>query len=290
MANECFVDAPANCGCGNSLDVRKICARCVEACYQKSKQISTEELTSNKVCAQELAVKSAQAQSLTVDALCATSANITDLCVTNLTVASQDLCNIKRAYLAFTGDFNYTLGQTIDFDATLDDPSSMAGTNPARFIAPVVPTAGYWEFNVFVNAFNLAGSDIITGIPIGRLTAYVNNVARQSLSVPFLSFATDVKAALTCDLLLQAGDIVTAKLDVLVQNAGSGLVAYAGTMTLRGGPFASVAEPSSMSIILKSGLCNPAQGGQGASCIPCIPAVVGCDVVVGPVCEPCVLK
>lgn len=284
MANECFTVNDPLCGCGNSLDVKKICVRCLEACWQKSKQIWTEDLSANNLCCQAIAFKAGQGKNLSVDNLCATSANITDLCVTNLRVSSQELCNTKRAYLAFNGNFNYTLGNTIDFDATLDDPSSMSGTNPARFIAP---TAGYWEYNLFVNAFNLDGADIITGIPIGRLSVYVNNVARQSLSVPFLSFATDVKAALTCDLLLAVGDIVTAKLDVLVQNASSGLVAYVGTMTLRGGPFAAIAEPSSMSIILKSGLCTSSGGNGNVTCAPCIPAVVACDPVVGPTCQPC---
>jgi hypothetical protein len=286
MANECFVTEHPNCGCGSSLDLKKICARCLEVCWQKSKQIWTEDLNVNTLCSQKIHAKASEAQSLTVDNLCATAANITDLCVTNLRVnnQTQELVQHKRAYLAFDSDFSYTLGATIDFNATLDDPSSMSGTNPARFISP---TAGYWEFNVFINAFDLAGSDLITGIPIGRLTAYVNNVARQSLSVPFLSFATDVKAALTCDLLLAVGDVVTAKLDVLVQSPVSGLVSYAGTMMLRGGPFASVAEPSSMSIILKSGLCNPNGGGGTVTCVPCVPATVPCEVVVGPRCEPC---
>lgn len=281
MANECFLSNDPNCGCGSSLDIKKLCVRCAEVCWQKSKQIWAEDINVNNVCAQKVLAKEGQAQSLTVDNLCAMTANINDLCVTNLKASNYKPCNTSRAAVRFANDFMYTLGNDINFDVLLDNPSNIATIGPTKF---TVPVAGYWEFNISVNAFNLAGSGVITGAPIARLSVYVNGVSRQAITVPFLTFATDVKASLMADLILAANDVVTAQLDVLVLDSVGGQIEYVGTMSIKGGDLAATADPSVMSIILKSELCGVS---SPITCTTCVPAQVPCEPVVGPRCEDC---
>lgn len=309
--NECFTSTDANCGCKNKLDIKNICASCASICWQHSKQIWSEDLNTNNLCAQNIsttnkqaqyitatsicaqnsAVANEQVQSATIDNLCATIANITDLCVTNLQAPNWKPCNTHRAYLALTANASYTLGDSITFDAIIDDPSNMVSISPTRF---TVPLSGYWQFNISVSATDLAGTVLIAGVPVAYLSVFVNGISRQSSAIPFLSFATNVKAALACDLILNAGDIVTATLDIQILTAAGGLTNYVGTMLLNGGPLASTVNPSSMNIVLLTELCA---GDAPITCIPCQPVQVTCEpvtnhcpVVKGPECDPCNIK
>lgn len=251
-----------NAGCNNKIDVNKICAQCAKLCNIKAKHEWVETLVSNDICSQKAEIKNLEVEVGNINQLCAQDISVNKLCANELDIKSLKQCTVDRAYVGFSADFLYTLDEDIDFDASLDNPSNIASFMPTKF---TVSKAGYWEFNAFVNADDLSGSVIIAGIPIAKLTVYVNGISRQSIQVPFLSFATGVKVALTCDLLLAAGDEITLKLSVLVQSASSGLINYVGTMSIKGGALALTADPSTMSIILKSELCQ--NGDDSKTCV-----------------------
>jgi hypothetical protein len=271
-----------DCSCHDSkLNIKKLCAYCAKVCWLKSKQIMADEVIANKVCTQELSAKTASNESLSVNNLCAVSANINDLCVTNLRAPNWRPCNTRRSYVARTADYLYTLGNDIEFDAVLDNPApGIYSPAPSKFTAP---TGGYYEYGLFINAFDLNGTTPITGTPVAKLSVYVNAVSRQSTYVPLLSFVGTIKAGVAADLLLQAGDIVTAQLDILVLDAVGGLTEYVGTMMIKGGALVGTDDPSTMSILLKTELCDA--GPTPIPCITCEPVTVDCERVEITGCE-----
>jgi len=286
MANECFLTADSNCGCDNTLDIKKICVRCADICWQKSKQIWVEDLNTNNLCSQNLKSTSQQTESLTTNNLCAVSANINDLCVTNLRASNLMMCNTSRGYVSFSGNFSYTLGDPINFNFVNDDPSSMVSMVPnTHFVAN---KTGYWVASVFINASSLAGSMILTGSPVAKLSISVNGVSRKAIFVPFLTFSSNVFGLCTSHLLLSSGDLVSAILEVLVLDPSSGIINYAGTMMIAGGPLATTQDASAMDLIFLSDLCGG--GTQPSTCIPCVPFENQCQVVDGPPCNPCPTK
>lgn len=249
------------CGDHCSAHLEKAKIVCSDVCWQKAKSVSSE--------------------SIGVNDLCAVNANINTLCVTNLTAPNFTTCNTSRAYLGFSAPFAYTLGNVINFNVVLDDPSSISSMVPnTHFTAP---SAGYWDVSAFINASNLQGAAIIVGNPVASLSLQVNGVSRASIYTPFLSFSPAFTDSIAANLYLNAGDVVTAVLNVLVQS-GAGVAPYVGTMTLSGGPLPATVDPSTLSMVLVSNLCTAsATPGQGAACVTCVP-VVGPDC---PTVNPC---
>ncbi len=270
MANMCGLDD--SCQCKSEVSVQNLCAMCANVCFQNSKNVMSDEmsvnsmcaqniqslnvksenLNANDVCLQRLLVKDEQVTNLAAQNLCAVNANFDHLCVSDLKVQNFKPCNTVRAYVGYNTDTLYTLGAILNFDSVLDNPSNLFSLSPSKFTAPV---AGYYEFSMFLAANQLNGSTIITGVPVGQLSVYVNGVERKAIPVPFLGFAIGVKGLLSADFLLNAGDVLTMALNVLIQDPALGLVPYAGTMVLNGGPLTSI-DPASASLLLKSELCN----------------------------------
>ena len=123
---------------------------CAEICWLKSKKEWVEDLNVNEVCSQDVQSLTAEFDGLTVNTQCAQNlssqnifsdslmsnsaclgtATINSLCVTNLNAPNFTVCNTRRAYLGFSSNFLYTLGQNINFNVILDDPSGMASLTP----------------------------------------------------------------------------------------------------------------------------------------------------------------
>ena len=132
---------------------------------------------------------------------------------------------------------------------------------------------------MFINASALAGANLIVGNPVASLSLLVNGVSKKSILTPFLSFSPSITDTLTANILLKAGDKVTAQLYVLVQDPVAGLIDYVGTVMLAGGSTPATVDPSTFNITLLSTLCTVPAGSQGAACIPCAPMTIPCSPV-----------
>jgi hypothetical protein len=297
------------CQCKNELNLDKVCIRCNQTCWQHSMQIWTEDLstnnlcvqnsmssnettqalTANTVCAQSVNAISGGAQNWTADNLCSMNANINTLCVTNLNAPNFKPCNTFRAYTGFNVPFVYTLGTTINFNSILDDPNGIVTTSPTTEFT--IPVSGYWSLSAFINGYNLLGSGIISGTPVASLSIQVNGVSRKSIYTPFLAFNPAFTDAIAANMFLNAGDVITAVLNILIQSSSSGLTPYVGTITLQGGNLSTTVDPTTMDIYLLSTLCSASTSPACVTCVPtavpCSPVSNTCAVVVGPTCQPC---
>jgi hypothetical protein len=219
-------------------------------------------------CITSLSTTHLSAESETVNQLCAVNANINNLCVQNLTAVNNTTCVKYRAAVTLSANTAYTLGSPIDWDVVLDDPNGNVATGPFSY---TVPVSGYYASSFYIRSDSLAGASTIVGVPIGLLTILSNtNVLRQYQS-SYLSFSGIQNANLGSLLLLNAGDVLTMKYDVLALDQVTGLQPYVGTVSLQGN--GSFLGESGFEIHYLSSLnCTPT--GQ---CIPCVPVTVKCD-------------
>lgn len=276
--------------CKSELNLRKLCVDCI-----KAKCISVEGIRLCDLCAQTIEAKNlfaeneivnnicasgkAQAAEIWADksyanSLCAASANLGSACIDNLTVGSFNHCEKYRAAVTLSADISYVLGSNINWNVVLDDPNSNISLAPFSYTAPV---SGYYLLSFYLNSDSLAGSSIITGIPVGLLTTTINGLELRQAQAPYLSFSLLQKGNLSSLVLLNAGDIVRMKYDVLVFDQVLGLVPYVGTVSLKGNgllPGQSGFEIHYLSSLnCQSQVCPQCP----MVSIPCLPFTVPCE-------------
>ena len=254
--------------CHNMCTSLKVDRLCVTK--EKVGCICAERLVAKEACITNLSATHLSAESETVNQLCAVNANINNLCVQNLTATNTVNCVSWRAAVTLSSNTTYNLGGDIQWNVILDDPNSNIVLSPFSY---TVPVTGYYDLSFYVSSDTLMGSNVIAGVPIGLLTIKVNgNILRQFQSA-YLSFSGLQNANLGSLVLLNMGDIVTMKYDVLTMDPSLGLVPYVGTVSMKGN--GSFPGESGFSIHYLSSLkCTP---NTGAACVTCVPVGVACD-------------
>lgn len=287
------------CCCENMLDLDKLCAKCAKICWLKAKKIwvdhevvndlcaqqaeigalSVVNEVANSICSQAVVASNLNADSATVNNLCAQSANMNDLCVNNLRVQNFQNCNIFRATAVLSANLTYTLGTDVLWNTVLDDPNSNFNTATGAYTAP---KSGYYNHTIQIDSSNLQGSAVIAGIPVASVEVWVNGVFFRRVLSPLLSFSTSQSAFYSSLILLNSGDVVTSRANILVLDPVLGLMNYVGTSTLQGN--GTFPNNSSFGIILISELCTSS---PGVMCTPCQPVTVSCQPFTLP-CSPVV--
>jgi len=279
----------ANGNCMDCRDELNLCKLCVKKAWIKwlhaeyisteslclssllAKQLQAEDAIMNNLCLSVgLKAKKVEAQSLNTNSLCAQSGTINTLCVNDLSVVNlnANLFVKYKAFVYFSANSNYVLGNNVDFDVILDDPNNNVSLAPFAYTAPV---AGYYAVTLQVDQINLVTSDPLLGVPTAHLKIYVNNVLVRDATVPFLTFSNQQKSNIGSLLILNAGDKVQAQYSV-DQLSNSGLAPVSGSVTIEGGPNATL-----FGIHFLSGLIN---NGPSVSCSPCPAVQTPCSSVI----------
>lgn len=246
------------------IKIYDLCVKCLEARRVNAGYLSADEVDSHAICVDRLKASDICTESLTVNGAFGTSvvtapqANINNLvansaCVTDLTVGGVFTNCVKRiAAAAVSTDFVYTLGDLLNFDSILADPQGNLTVAPTAY---TVPVTGYYLITMQTDLANLltdSGSPIL-GTPVSALTVYANGIDKRVTYAPFLTFSSVQKVNLSGLVQLNAGDVVTAALDVLVVDPVAGEQELAGTAVLLGDGSDGL---SSFSIIYLGSICD----------------------------------
>lgn len=262
----CVKKVKVKCLCARSIGSEKICGEHVDAEHLKA-----EDALINDLCVPgKVSASHVEAMSLNANNLCAQQGVVNELCVNDLTVGKLNYCAKWRAAVVFAADTMYTLGSNVDWDVILDDPNGNVAIGPFSY---TVPMSGYYVLNYHITSDSLSGVAVIAGVPVGLLSISVNGLPFTSFNSPYLSFATLQNGNLGTLVLLNAGDVVRMKYDVLVFDQVMGLVPYVGTVSFKGnGTFPG---QSFFDIHYLSSLaCSP------VTCQPCPPVQVPCEPVM----------
>jgi len=253
-----------DCLDADKINATKICSAEIDAV-----QFLGNSASINDLCVSgSIKATNAGAINLNANNLCAQAGTINKLCVNDLTVQNMNSCVKWRAAATLSTNSTYTLGTNVNWNVTLDDPNNNVTLSPFAY---TVPVSGYYLISYYLNCDSLSGASVITGIPIGLLTISVNNVELRQAQAPYLSFSVLQKGNLSALVMLNAGDVVRMKYDVLAFDANLGLVPFVGTVSLKGnGLFPG---QSGFEIhYLSSLVCMP-----GGSCQICPPVIVSCQ-------------
>lgn len=287
--------ANTNCRCHeckNELNLDKLCLKelhlkcletqCIESCDICASSIevaalSVENEIANDICVSgQLQANQAFINTAKVNDLCARNANLGSACINDLKVSNIESCIKWRAAVTMSASTSYALNSNVNWDVILDDPNGNISLAPFFY---TVPKSGYYTMSYYVASDSLAGAGVISGVPLGLLTVTVNGSELRQFNAPYLSFTNIQHASLSALVLLNAGDIIRMKYEVLVLDPASGLVSYVGSVNIDGnGLFPS---GSGFEIHYLSSLnC------VSSICPECPMVTIGCEPVVTP-CNPC---
>ncbi len=240
--------------------------------------LNVEDQVVNNLCvANDFSAKNANCVNFNSNNLCAQVGTINTLCVDNLTANAINSCMKWRATATFAADAAYSLGDDINWDTIIDDPNNNIALAPFSY---TVPKSGYYILDFYLRSDTLSSPLVISGIPVGLVTVTKNGSELRQVQAPYLSFASAQHANLGALAILQAGDIIKMKYEVLILDPASGLISVPGTISIK----AQGATPgfSRFEIHYLSSLdCMPGQGQACKKCplvnVACQPIVVDCD-------------
>lgn len=244
--------------CCNSLSIKDLCAKKIKAKQGLFRELCAQTIKAKDICTENLGV----IKDVAITNLCANQFSASTLCVTG-TARLNEVCGIYRASVGFAADTPYSLGTPVDFDDVYDDPNGNVTTAPFTY---TVPVSGYYVASVQVDIADLMGTDPILGVPVSNLILNVNGTDRRRSFIPFLTFNPSQQSDLSFILVLEAGDVVTIRYEVLVVDVVTGLTNYTGTSLIRSGDNRTIFQ-----IHYLSSSCNPAH------CQPCSLLPVPCN-------------
>lgn len=280
-------DATLNTACvshltSSTLDLNNLCSQVVQA-----RELFAETADLNTLCALQINTQELLAQRAQLNELCAQVVQLSQLCVDNLQAtticaASIEHCTPFKAFVQNSSDQPYTLGDIIEFDTIVDDPNNDIILSP--FTTYTAPRSGYYTVNLNIVTADLDGPTVISGIPVSQPEVLVNGVRAVLSRFSFLSFSNLQYSAITGLMRLNAGDVVSSRFKVIVQDPNTGEAEYPGTVTLKDG-----VNATSFLIHYLSSDC-PVECFQCPGNLPCEPVIIDCAPVTvscNPiVCEP----
>lgn len=274
-----------DCSCGNQLTLCKLCVKKECAHYIKARDICVSDKlkavnfevmseTANTICAQTVQSNAGAFNILNSNIMCSQRGTINNLCVNDLTVGNLNHCAKWRAAVTLGADTSYSLGSPIQWDTVLDDPNGNIAMGPFSYTAPV---SGYYIITLHMDASNLSGTGLISGVPVGQMNVLINGNPLRSQSSGYLTFNNRQNSSLTSLCLISAGDVITMNYQVLILDPVSGLTSYVGSVDIdANGTFPG---ESGFAIHYLSSLnCNPV---VCQTCppvqIPCTPITINCE-------------
>jgi hypothetical protein len=276
--NGSTVSSDIECDCCSKLCIEHAKIGHLCTCSMTAKRACVEDLESIKITAQDESVNTlcvsvdlkaghAGIDTLNSNHLCSQDGTINRLCVNDLTVGNLNHCAKWRAAVTFNADTPYVLGTNVEWNTILDDPNGNVSIGPFSY---TVPVSGYYVLNYHLNSNSLAGAITLAGVPIGLLGVLVNGLQLLDDQAPFLTFSNSQTATLSGVVLLNAGDIIKMKYNVLVMDPASGFILYVGSVNLEGN--GSFPGQSFFTIHYLSSLnCTP------VTCQPCAPVEIPCQ-------------
>ena len=300
MSDNCMNQWDCDCDCKNQLDLDKLCVKKLKACWAKIKELEVgkfcaEELSSPKLCVDIAVARDAEfqtecVQSLNATNICSQNITATKVGISNLTAnevcvpgtlraANLVNCGKYRASITYSAPITYTLGNNLVFDTILDDPNGNINLAVSSYTAPLT---GYYVLTFKVNQQNLVPfSGTILGVPVANPEVYVNGNLARELYAPYLSFFNQQKTIVAGMVLLNAGDVITMKYNVLTMDQSSGVVQIPGTIDIQGN--STDFNSSIFMIHLLSVTCTEIPCAPSIPCVPCQPMTcVPCTP-----CKPC---
>ncbi len=234
----------------NSVCAHDITAQCIEttdltadtACFDRLKtrelcttdatnfiDVCSDQIHTNHVCAQDAQLNFLCSNDARTHSLCADSINTTTLCVSGLFVS----CAPFSASAAVSLNYTYTLGDVVQFDLTLADPSGaiIQSFDETHYIAP---RSGLYLITTQINQKDLTGPSIIAGTPVSIVEIWVSGVLRRQVYLPYLTFNNAQTAEVTTMLGLQAGNDLIIRYKVGIVDPIAGFIEYPGFVTILG--------------------------------------------------------
>lgn len=280
----------------SELKIKKICAEaikahCIETENLNADAVCVDSLQADRICSDRLSMRQLCADEISTKTLCAFYANLeqvyagdgsfdriwTSTLVVDSICANDGIkaCSLFAAEAVVSHDTTYTLGDPVNFDLIVRDPSgSFISPNTFR-----VPESGFYIFTVQLAQKNLTGPSVISGTPIADLEVYVNGFRRRELNQAFLTFSDEQTSILTSLIDLQQGDLVHIEYEVLVIDPLSGLMEYPGFVTLIGSPTPTLPR-TLFTIHYLSSFCP-------VECTPNPVPDIDCTACQPVICEPC---
>ncbi len=139
--------------------------------------------------------------------------------------------NALSLCLTLSAPTNYNLGNLIDWDIVIDDPNNNVATGPFKY---TVPVSGYYSFDFHLNTTLISGATPLGGTPAGMMSLLVNGVTYVNDQVGYLAFSGFQASNMGGLILMNAGDIVEMKYEILALDATSGIISYVGTTVMQG--------------------------------------------------------
>ena len=276
-----------NCSsCHNELNLDKLCANKIKAHELKVREFCAEELSSPKLCSDQLISRKIDAQSA-----CITDLSATNICTQNVTATNMGVSNLVANNLCVPGEFKvanllnctkyeatavysantaYTLGNLLNFNNILSNPSGALTTSPTTYTAPV---SGNYIVMFQIDQQNMIPDPNfgpILGVPVANPQIILNSVIHREQYSSYLTFFNQQRSTMTALVRMNAGDLLQFKYKVLAVQQATGVTEIVGTVDLLGN--GSESDQSIVKIELLSVNC-----GTGPS-VPCAPSIP---------CQPC---
>jgi len=265
-----FDNLCAKCAKIKDIKCEKVWADEVKGNRIHAKHLNAENQVANDICAQSVTAVASYSENSFTNSLCAQTANIDSLCVNNLQVANPARqCIQYRATAVLSKNTVYSLGTDILWDTVLDDAN--ANFALGKYTAP---KTGYYSLSAHIEMSGFTSASQILGVPVAELEIYVNGLLFRESYFPFVSFNPAQSSLLSSLVLLNAGDVVSVRVDIATVDPVNGVTNIVGTVVLSGNGL--FANNSSFGIILLSELCSPAAAAQ---CPPCPIVQVMCSPI-----------
>lgn len=239
--------------------------------------IIANKLDLNNACVGNLGVASSCIQNLNANNAKIVNLEVNDLCIAGRVKYNNPLiCDKFGATAVTSSNALYNLGDLLNFDAILSNPSGAMSVSPSTYTAPV---SGNYILMLQIDQNNLIpnpGFGPILGTPFANPQILVNGIVHREIFSSYMPFFNEQKTILTVLLTLAKNDKVQFKFNVLAISESSGLVAVPGTISILGDGTAD--DKAIVRIQLSSVICPPDEP-------PCDP-VVPCDPCQPQQCDP----
>gem|GEM_PF-2660112 len=267
--------------CATKADLQSICSERVRA-----KCGSFEREFANSACINDLRTKRASIENITTNTVCAQLGALSLICTTSIQAqnicvnGNLEQCTCWKAVAGVDPAYTYTFGDPIIFNTIIDDPCLSFLQTATEGTVYVAPRNGYYLVEFETNFRDLAGTTVITGVPVVQNTITVNGLPRRIGRYAILTFSLDQINSTAGLIHLNKGDRVGGRLHMLVQDPTLGQIAYQGTVLLDGGTPVDQTSPGGTLLIVHylSSDC-PVECGQPCPSLPCQTVSIDCPSI-----------
>lgn len=278
--------------CKSELNLDKLCVRKINAHKIKVKELELEgafcapSLSSPGACLGHLMSDSADvntacistlgSQNACIQNLNAPIANLGNVVANNLCVSGElkakvKVCSQYEATAVYSAVTTYNLGDLLNFNLILSNPSGALSASPTTYTAPI---SGNYIVMFQIDQQNLVPNPTfgpILGVPVANPQIILNGTIHRELYSSYLTFFNQQRSTMTALVKLNVGDLMQFKYKVLAVQQSTGVTEVVGTVDILGN--GSTNDQSVVKIELLSVDCgNEPIGCQPViACAPCTP-------------------